>query len=355
MSWADFDFDDYFANPEPEPVLTNDDSDPPVTIPPDLIDHDLVVGAQMTDALPWHFDQPDGGDTWRAIWDAVKNYIEYVVIANLDTGVNPHAMLPEPLAEESFISGQSPRDGNGHGTHTTGTHSGNDHRHGVAPGSQILVVKVLSNRGSGSSSGIAAGNRWAGDWKGSDGLTCDVVNMSLGGGSRYAPTIDAITANWSKGILTNASAGNAGRANSVGWPAKDPQCQAIAAYQQNGSIAGFSSRGPEVLVACPGQNIASADNRSRTGIRSMSGTSMSCPFKSGLDALLIALRRASGLPRWRDIQPVIDLYSHPRYVEDRGNPGDDPSFGHGVPRYGRLVDDMANWGSDLFVSLDLNQ
>lgn len=341
-----FDREHFLANPEPEPVFPDTADDPVYGIPPDHEVHDMV--ASGITALPWHFTQPSE-DVWNEIWDKIAPYIGGVVVATLDTGANPHDILPKPLAMESMISGQSPFDGNGHGTHTNSTSVAKDRRHGVAPGAQTIIIKVLSNQGSGSSSGIAAGNVFAGQWKGSDGLQVDVVNMSLGGGSRYAPTIDAIGKNFEKGILTNASAGNSGPSQGTeGYPARDPSVPSIGAIQENGAIANFSSRGG-ILVATPGQNIAGASYRSATGIVSMSGTSMSCPFKSGLDAILIALRRASGLPRWRSVQPVMDLYKS--YAIDKGTPGYDTAFGNGVPDYQRLVQDLAKFGKDLFIKM----
>jgi subtilisin len=341
----DFDHNEFLSNPEPEPFFAASADDPICTIPPDHVFHGLI-DENTIQSLPWHFTQPSE-EVWQSIWDKISPYIGGVVVGNLDTGCNPHDILPTPLAMESFISGQSAFDGNGHGTHTCSTSVANDKRHGVAPGAQLLVGKVLSNGGSGSSSGIADGNKWLGQWKGEDGLRCDVVNMSLGGGSRYAPTIEAIGINFQNGILTNCSAGNSGpREGTEGYPARDPSVPSIGATQQNGQIANFSSRG-DILVACPGQQIAGASYRSRTAIASMSGTSMSCPFKSGLDAIVIALRRASGLPRWRSVQPVFDLYK--AYSEDRGRPGKDTSFGHGVPAYQRLVEDLSKFGKDLFI------
>jgi subtilisin family serine protease len=37
-------------------------------------------------------------------------------------------------------------------------------------------------------------------------------------------------------------------------------------------------------IVCPGQGIVSTSNFSRTGYRTMSGTSMACPYAAGLIA-----------------------------------------------------------------------
>ena len=345
-AWDTFDREAFFAIPEPEPLVGNSVRDPLCSIPVGPAELDEDQSHAMSDAHPWHLNQPSP-DIWHELWDLLAPYLVGVVVCNLDTGVNPHDVLPAPLAEESFIEGQSPRDGNGHGTHTASTSVAKDQLHGVAPGCQLLVAKVLSNGGSGSSSGIEAGLRWARQWRGSDGLKCDVRNLSLGGGARHAPTIDEIAIGFEKACLTNASAGNSGPSEATeGYPAKDPEVPSIGAYQENHRIAEFSSRG-NITVACPGQAIRGASHRSSHEIVSMSGTSMACPFKTGVDALLIALRRASGLPQWRSMDVVVDVYK--RYAIDAGAPGTDTAFGYGIPDVPAMITDMARFGREFFI------
>ena len=48
------------------------------------------------------------------------------------------------------------------------------HRHGVAPASQVLVVKVFDDQGKGSTADAGAGVRWAADHG------AKVINLSLG-------------------------------------------------------------------------------------------------------------------------------------------------------------------------------
>lgn len=295
-------------------------------IPDDLVrDDDLVVGlAQET----WHLPR----DKWRKIRERVTG--KGTVCAVLDTGIRDHAILPKPLESRSFIRGESVTDNNGHGTHCAGTVLGRDEDIGVAPDAELVVGKVLSNGGSGSSAGIAEGIRWA------TSLEVDVISMSLGGGSPYQPTIDAIREAMDRGIWVCIAAGNSGfngRTNTVGWPAKSGEGLCTGAYQQNGQIAGFSSGGEQLLWACPGQQILSCSIRG--GFTFMSGTSMATPFGAGLACLIIELMRREGSRRMTGKESIHAFVQ--KIAKDAGSPGRDPSWGFGIPMADTIVDLLA--------------
>jgi len=300
------------------------DNDPPVTIPPDFKPTDEVFAEAPT---LWHLRPEE----WAPIWE--KGTGESVRIAILDTGYTKHTDGPEPIAERSFIRGESVRDGNGHGTHCAGTALGRNYI-GVAPQAELIVGKVLSNRGSGSSSGIAAGIRWAAD------QGADVISMSLGGGSSYGPTNEAIDYAWSKGCIVNAAAGNSGYRgrNTIGWPARYRSCLCTAAYDSSKRIANFSSGGPQIDWGCPGVNIVSFSNRG-SGYRSMSGTSMATPYGSGLLALMIERARREGQADWKAIEAIRAVFKG--NMEDAGAPGFDVRFGMGIPIAEELLTALA--------------
>lgn len=247
-------------------------------------------------------------------------------IAILDTGYAKHKYGPEPVAARSFIRGQSWLDLHGHGTHCAGTALGRRDESGrgigAAPDADLIVGKVLSNSGSGASSGIAAGVRWAAD----EGA--HIISMSLGGGGSDPETNEAINYAWEKGCIVHASAGNSGYngRNTIGWPAKYKNCLCNGAYQSDGRIANFSSGGDEMDWACPGQAIISFGIRGDDW-RSMSGTSMSCPRGSGLLACLMSLRLRQGFPAFRSAQEVRDWFT--QSLIDAGAPGWDARFGFG--------------------------
>jgi subtilisin family serine protease len=249
-----------------------------------------------------------------------------IKIAILDTGYTKHRYGPEPVAARSFVNGQTWADGHGHGTHCAGTALGRRDSTGrgigLAPDAELIVGKCLSNSGAGASGGIAAAVRWAAD------QGAHVISMSLGGGSSDNSTNQAIDYAWSRGCIVHASAGNSGfnGANTIGWPAKYQNCLCNGAYQQNGQIANFSSGGRELDWACPGQQIVSFSTNG-TGWRTMSGTSMSCPYGSGLLACLLELRLRQGLPAFRSTQEVRDWFT--KALIDAGAPGWDARFGWG--------------------------
>jgi subtilisin len=305
----------------------NNTQSPPIWgIPDDLVEHDDF---RVASAETWHLP--------RSVWQNIRKRVtgRGTKVAVLDTGIASHPVLPKPLLTRSFISGQSVEDGNGHGTHCAGTVLGRDEDIGVAPEAELIVGKVLSNGGSGSSSGIAAGIEWALE------QGADVVSMSLGGGSSYEPTNAAIRKCIAAGTIVCVAAGNSGfsgRGNTIGWPARSGAGVCVGATQQNGAIAGFSSGGEQLTVACPGQQILSCSTRG--GFVMMSGTSMATPFMAGLCALIIELMRREGNARFTSIQAITAFLKS--ISQDRGTPGHDPSFGHGVPVADDIINALAN-------------
>ena len=79
-----------------------------------------------------------------------------VGIAMLDTGIFPHIDFDNRIiCFRDFLYGRKqPYDDNGHGTHTAGIAAGsgigsNGQYPGVAPGSQLIALKVLDRKGNG--------------------------------------------------------------------------------------------------------------------------------------------------------------------------------------------------------------
>src|SRR5262249_10755375 len=104
-----------------------------------------------------------------------------VKVAVLDTGMDlQHSDFQgRAIVTKSFIPNQNVQDGNRHGTHCIGTSCGPKQpasgvrRYGIAHGAAIFAGKVLSNQGSGATSGIVAGIEWA------VVNGCQIVSMSL--------------------------------------------------------------------------------------------------------------------------------------------------------------------------------
>lgn len=293
------------------------------SIPPDL-----QVGQSVATAADlWHLPK----QVFENIWGKATG--RTINVAVLDTGFSAHPDLPTPVTEKSFIRGEAVKDGNGHGTHVAGTVLGRNGL-GVAPEANLIVAKVLSNRGSGGSDGIASAVRWAVE------QGADVISMSIGGGGFYQPMQEALEYAEKTGVVVNSAAGNSGfnGANSIDFPGKYTESLCCAAYQRSGEIAGFSSGGEQVDWACPGQDIISASNRG-SGYVSMSGTSMATPFGSGLLALIIELQRREGYAGFTGVEAVRAFLKE--YTQDAGKPGEDDRFGSGIPKSSTIVESLS--------------
>lgn len=294
----------------------NPNYDPPVYLPPDLQVHE---GAQVFSEETWHLP--------RNIFREVRKHTtgKGIRVAVLDTGINPHPSIPKPLVSKSFINGQTPLDPtSGHGTHCAGTIASRDEDIGLAPEADLFAIKVLSNQGSGSSSGIADGIEYAIE------QGAHVISMSLGGGSSFTRTNTAIRNALNQGIIVCIAAGNSGfngTTNTIGWPARSAEGICVAALTDRGVPANFSSGGMQMTIAAPGQNILSCDNRG-PGWRFMSGTSMATPFVAGCWALLLSLFRSKGIPSLVGINAVNEFIK--LNATDLLKEGHDPATGHGM-------------------------
>jgi len=110
----------------------------------------------------------------------------------VDTGTNYDHSDFEGRASwgKTIPRGDIDEDGNGHGTHCSGTIAGK--KYGVAKKAHIIAVKVLRSNGSGTMSDVVKGVEWAAlshikaAEKKDKGFKGSVANMSLGGGKSQA-------------------------------------------------------------------------------------------------------------------------------------------------------------------------
>ena len=174
-----------------------------------------------------------------------------------------------------------------HGTHVAGIAAARtDNSAGVAGVSNatLLSVRALDETGSGYISDIADGIQWAAD------NGADVINLSLGGGG-YSETLQsAVAYAQGEGVLLVAAAGN-DSGGSVSYPAAYSECIAVSALDPDGSLAPYSSTGPEIELAAPGTRLLST--WTDDGYNSISGTSMAAPVVSGVAALVLSHRSLS--------------------------------------------------------------
>ena len=280
----------------------------------------------------------------RQPWSLVSHHIpelfaqtkgKGVTVAILDTGLWRHRDLPDPVFAINFSNSPSVYDAVGHGTHVAGTIGARLNGSGVvgwAPECNLGVCKVLGDDGSGDDEAIAKGIRYAAD----AGAT--IINMSLGGG--YSPKIaQACKDVIQRGVFLLCAAGNEGAhgdENTMGYPARLPETIAIASYRKDGSISEFSSRGPEVDMAFPGEDILSCWLNNT--FREISGTSMATPAASGLTALMLAAHRDANIPvTINNNADLRELWK--KHAQDMGKPGFDTAFGWGIPDAAGIIRD----------------
>ncbi|KAL2067662.1 hypothetical protein VTL71DRAFT_15758 [Oculimacula yallundae] len=178
-------------------------------------------------------------------------------------------------------------DGNGHGTHVSGTIG--SRAYGVAKKTNIIGVKVLDSTGSGALSQVIAGIDWSVKDMQAKGRTGKALaNLSLGGLFSQA-TNDAVANAVRAGLFMGVAAGNDGRSAALTSPASEKSACTVGATDKNDARASYSNFGSVVDIFAPGTDILSTWIRSNTDTNTISGTSMATPHIVGLGAYLIGL------------------------------------------------------------------
>lgn len=233
-------------------------------------------------------------------------------VAILDTGMtfNHPDFAGRQFVSNTFVP-QPPQDGNGHGTHCTGTACGalappgTTPRYGighkVAP---IIIGKVLTNAGGGTMASVLAGMNWA------IANNATVISMSLGAPIGVQPAYTAAgQAALNKGLLIVAAAGNLG-GQPTGAPANSPTIMAVASVDKNLQPSSFSSQG-KIEIAGPGRDVFSSwllPPRYNT----ISGTSMATPHVAGCAALWAQTSTAlRGQALWNKLQATAKPLAAP--------------------------------------------
>jgi subtilisin family serine protease len=222
-------------------------------------------------------------------------------------------------------------DRDGHGSHVAGviTGSSSDSSRtylGVAPDAELVVYKVLNDRGEGEDAWIIkALDHIAEQNENNPTLAIHGLNLSLGGpydatvyGCGFTPICQELRRLWRAGVVVVVACGNEGQLAvqtddgdveintpmSIGDPANLEDCIAVGSVNADRphlyGISSFSSRGPtsdgrcKPDVVAPGERISSVNARFRGRQRLHrveSGTSMAAPHVSGLIAGFLSVRR----------------------------------------------------------------
>lgn len=259
-----------------------------------------------------------------------------IVIANQDTGVRwtHNALKPKyrgwngSAADHNYnwhdaihsgggscgANTVAPCDDNGHGTHTTGTTSGDDgagNQVGVAPGAKWIGCRNM-DQGNGTPATYTecfqffiAPTDLAGN-NPNPTLRPHVMNNSWGcpasEGCVTRAELETIVSNTeAAGIFVEVSAGNSGPGCSTvaDAPAIYSSSFSTGAFDISNTLATFSSRGPSTFytpnllkpnISAPGVNVRSTTRTSDTSFGNLSGTSMAGPHVTGVVALLWSAR-----------------------------------------------------------------
>ena len=288
-----------------------------VHLPPYQVD--LVhVPHSVADGVDWavaSYGIPD-------LWSQHKG--DGVTVAVVDTGIAPHSALTDAVVDYRNFTGDSEQyDTVGHGSHVAGVIGARSGvAKGIAPGVKMLSLKVLGHSGMGSNKSVADAVRYATD------AECDIICMSLGSPNPSAELHDAIKAANDAGVIIVCAAGNDG--GPVNYPAAFMETIAVGAVDKDGNVCPFSSRGKEIIVSAPGQDITST--WINNGYATVSGTSMAAPFVAGVLSLWVSANKRHG-----EINHSSAVEALMQTSRDVGPPGKDNDYGWGLVQPSKLL------------------
>ncbi|MGD9790628.1 MAG: S8 family serine peptidase [Phycisphaerales bacterium] len=220
-------------------------------------------------------------------------------------GVGDHIRIQYDFAYEDHDA----TDYNGHGTNVAGIIAGiNPTYGGIAPGTDIIALKVFTDTGGASFATVEKALAWVAYF--AQQFNISAVNLSLGDGGNYATAqqmysiSDELAQLASMNVKVVAAAGNSyaelGSKQGVAYPAADPNVIGVGAVFAGGSgtwisgtkwadaavdkVAPFSQRSTSMTpIFAPGVNIYGPNQYG--GISSYTGTSQASPIVTGAAVL----------------------------------------------------------------------
>jgi hypothetical protein len=247
-----------------------------------------------------------------------------VKIAVLDTGVQASSAFSSPFGSINLVDlPANSAAQNGHGTAVASVIIGYDPlTPGVAPGADILSVRIADDNGQSDSFLLAKGIVAAVD------AGAELINISMGSQGDSALVRSAIAYARNAGALIIAAAGNNGL-DQVSYPAANEGVIAVGGVDAHGDHLDFSNSGNAIAISAPGLGINAAWTDGQA--RSVTGTSFSSPIIAGAIA---AIMTQAGNKKLTAAKAWQLLTSH---LNDAGIEGVDPKLGAGMPDIGRVL------------------
>jgi major intracellular serine protease len=244
-------------------------------------------------------------DTWNLQVDEINLTGLHETICVLDSGINfnhPDLTGKNLTCNIDCIEGSgsctencSVTDNLGHGTHVAGIVAANGSIKGVAPGANLMGVKVLDDSGSGNFFNLYRGIEWCIDNATKFNITS--ITMSLGTNtseegyssycdsiSKYSGLISLINEGIAKNISIVAANGNEGNKTHISSPACIKNVTAVGWTTNLDEVHPSSNNNNLTDLLAPGTLINSTS--STLGYEQASGTSMSAPHVAGAFALM---------------------------------------------------------------------
>ncbi len=247
-----------------------------------------------------------------------------VRVAVLDTGVASSRAFASAITWQNLVDlPANLATQSGHGTAVASMIIGRDSlTPGVAPGADIISIRIANDAGQSDSFLLAQGIVAAVD------AGADLINISMGSFGDSALVRNAIEYARAAGALIIAASGNNGLAQ-VSYPAANDGVIAVGAVDGLGNHLAFSNTGLQLAVSAPGFGVNAAWIGNQAA--SVSGTSFSAPIVAGAIA---AVKSWPGNERLTLRQAANLVFA---YLNDGGAAGPDHALGGGTPDMGRVL------------------
>ncbi|GGX66488.1 type VII secretion-associated serine protease mycosin [Streptomyces anandii] len=305
--------------------------------------------ADSTRSQEWYLDAMHAEGMWRTATG------KGITVAVIDRGVDPRnpdlkGRVLDGLDLAAGRPGDEHTDLDGHGTGMagliagTGAFGGGKGAFGLAPGAKILPIRMPGVSDDDPFTGpgyLSKAIRYAAE------TGARVINISLGSPAHSAQLDAAVRYALNHGSLIFAATGNSGnKGNPVEYPAATPGVVGVAAVGKDLRRTSWSTYGPQVDVAAPGEDMVHACG-GKTGLCKTSGTSDATALASASAALIWSKH-----PDWTNNQ-VLRVMLNTIGAPTNGAKRND-SIGYGIVRPRVALQDPGDPGpADVYPLPDL--